>query len=92
MPRVQALKKIFFLFKNKNIILFFFFFLVFLGPPLRHMEVPRLGVELELQLLIYATATATGDPSRMQLTPQLIATPDPYPTERAQRSNPRPEY
>ena len=26
----------------------FFFFLVFLGPHLRHMEVPRLGVKLEL--------------------------------------------
>ena len=26
------------------------------------MEVPRLGVELELQLLAYATATATQDP------------------------------
>ena len=26
-----------------------------------HMEVPRLGVELELQLLAYATATATPD-------------------------------
>ena len=27
---------------------FFFFFFVFLGPCLRHMEVPRLGVKLEL--------------------------------------------
>ena len=27
---------------------FFFVFLPFLGPLLRHMEVPRLGVELEL--------------------------------------------
>ena len=27
------------------------------------MEVPRLGVELELQLPAYATATATVDPS-----------------------------
>ena len=26
----------------------FFVFLPFLGPLLRHMEVPRLGVELEL--------------------------------------------
>ena len=25
----------------------FFVFLLFLGPPLRHMEVPRLGVESE---------------------------------------------
>ena len=34
---------------------------VFLGPHLRHMEVPRLEVSLELQLP--ATATATPDPS-----------------------------
>ena len=29
----------------------------------QHMEIPRLGVELELQLPAYATATATWDPS-----------------------------
>ena len=43
---------------------FFFFFLsffVFLGPYLRHMEVPKLGVKLELQLPAYATTTATPD-------------------------------
>ena len=35
----------------------------FLGPPPRHMEVSRLGVKLQLQLLAYSTATATWDPS-----------------------------
>ena len=40
----------------------FFFFLV---PQLRHMEVPRLGVVLELQLPAYTTATETPDPSRI---------------------------
>ena len=30
---------------------------VFLGPYLQHMEVPRLGVESELQLPVYTTAT-----------------------------------
>ena len=40
----------------------FVLFLVFLGPLLRHMEVPRLGVELELQPA-YTRATATRDPS-----------------------------
>ena len=35
----------------------------FLGLSLRHTEVPRLGVKLELQLLAYTTATATPDPS-----------------------------
>ena len=37
----------------------------FLGLYLRHMEVPRLGVELELQLLAYITATATPDLSHV---------------------------
>ena len=37
-----------------------FFFVCFLGPHWQHMEVPRLGVEL--QLLAYATATAMPDP------------------------------
>ena len=40
-----------------------FFFPCFLGPQPRHMEVPSLGVKLELQLLAYATAVATPDPS-----------------------------
>ena len=35
----------------------------FWGPHSWHMEVPRLGVELELQLPAYATATATQVPS-----------------------------
>ena len=43
----------------------YFFFFCFLGPQLPHMDVPRLGVESELQLPAYitATATATWDPS-----------------------------
>ena len=42
-----------------------FSFFVFSGPHLRHMEVPRLGVELELHLLAYTTARATPDPSHI---------------------------
>ena len=43
---------------------FFFFFFFFLGPHVQHMEVPRLGVQLELQLLTYITAIAMlWDPS-----------------------------
>ena len=38
-------------------------FLFFLGPHVWHMEVPRLGVESQLQLLAYTTATATQDQS-----------------------------
>ena len=46
-------------------LLLFFFFLsfIFLGLHLRHMEVPRLGVQSELQLPAYTTVTATPDPS-----------------------------
>ena len=39
----------------------FCLFFLFLGPHLWHMEVPRLGVKLELHLLAYATATAMPD-------------------------------
>ena len=42
----------------------FFFFLVFLGLHLRHVVVPRLGAESELQLPACATATGMPDPSR----------------------------
>ena len=38
---------------------------VFLGLHPWHMEVPRLGVKLELQLLAYTTATATPDLSHV---------------------------
>ena len=41
------------------------FFLVLLGPCPRHTKVPRLGVQLELQLPAYAIATATPDPCRV---------------------------
>ena len=37
-----------------------FIHFVFLGPHPQHMEVPRLGVQLELQLPAYATATKLG--------------------------------
>ena len=37
---------------------YFFFFFCFLGQHPRHVEVPRLGVESELQLLAYTAATA----------------------------------
>ena len=43
----------------------FFCLFVFLGPHLRHMEVSRLGIELELQLLAYTTAIATQDLSHI---------------------------
>ena len=39
----------------------FVYLFCFLGPHLRHMEVPRPGTESEIQLLAYATATATPD-------------------------------
>ena len=38
---------------------------IFLGPNPQPMEVPRLGVELELWLPAYTTATATIDPSHI---------------------------
>ena len=44
---------------------FFFFFVFFFRADLQPMEVPKLGVESELQLLAYTTATATLDLSRV---------------------------
>ena len=44
---------------------FLFIFMLSLGPHLWHIIVPGLGVELELQLLAYTTATATSDLSRV---------------------------
>ena len=43
----------------------FLFFFCFLGLYLRHMEIPRLGVESELQLPACTTATAMWDPNRV---------------------------
>ena len=58
------------LFGNRHFIFYFilfssllFYYFCFLRPHLRHMEVPRLGVESKLQLPAYTTATATSDPS-----------------------------
>ena len=49
--------------KKKNLLfnVLFFLFFFFLGPHLKHMEVPRLEVKLELQLPTYTTATTTRD-------------------------------
>ena len=51
---------------RKGLVLFlsfltFFFFFLLLGPHLWHMEISRVGAELELQLLTCATATAMWD-------------------------------
>lgn len=40
------------------------FFFPFLGLHPQHMEVPTLGVKLELELPAFASATATWDPSQ----------------------------
>ena len=42
--------------------LFFVFCFLFLGLHLQHMEVPRLGIDLELELQAYIRATAMRDP------------------------------
>ena len=42
-----------------------FIFFCFLGPYPRHLEVPRLGVESELQLPASTTATEMRDPSHV---------------------------
>ena len=49
----------------------------FLGPHLQHTEVPGLGVESELQLPAYTTATATWNRSSICDTAALMGMPDP---------------
>ena len=69
--------------------LFIYLFICFLGPHPWRMEVPRLEVESELQLPAYATATVMREPSQVCYL-QLMATPDPRPTERGQGTNRNP--
>ena len=63
-------------------VFFFFFFpsfglFVFLGAHPWHMEVPRLGVELELKLPSYTATIAMQDLSHVcNLQPRLMAMPD----------------
>ena len=45
--------------------IFYLFIFCFLGLYQWHMEVPRLGVQSEPQLLVYTTATATWDQSHV---------------------------
>ena len=55
-------------FQNSELLLFelfFFFFFCFFGPHPWHMEVPKLGVEWELQPPAYTTVTATQDLSHI---------------------------
>ena len=49
---------------KRNLFIYFLYIFFFLGPHPRHMEDPRLGIELELQLLVCATAMAMIDLSR----------------------------
>ena len=66
----------------ENWILFFF-----IGPHSRHMKVPRLGVELELQWPASATATAIEAELCLWPTLQLTVTLGPQPTEQGQGWN-----
>ena len=60
-----VLDKILFIVAAKNPFFYCLLFFFFSGPHPWHMEVPRLGIKSELQLLAYATATAMQDPSHV---------------------------
>ena len=51
--------------EKEGFVLFLFLFFCFLGLHPWHMELPRLGVESELQLPAYTAATANWYPSRV---------------------------
>ena len=71
---------------------FFFFLLVFcfLGLNLWHVEVPRLGVKLELYLLACATTTAMWDLSHVSDLHHSSWHLDTGPTEQDHGLNPHP--
>ena len=50
---------------KRFLLLSFLFFDCFLGPHLRHTEVPKPGVISELQLLAYTTTTPMHDPNHV---------------------------
>ena len=59
-------------------VFFLTFFFLLLQPHLWHMEVPGLGVKLELQLLAYGHSHSNaGSEPWLRPTPQLTAMPDP---------------
>ena len=79
----------FFVFYFLKIYLFIYF--CFLGPHLWHTEIPRLGIQLELQLLACTTATPMQDLSQVwDLHHSSQVTLDPQPTARGQGLNPHP--
>ena len=56
------------------------------------MEVPRLGVEYgAVAAGLHHSHNTTRSESHVRPTPQLMATPDPQPTERGQGLNPQPQ-
>ena len=60
------------------VIVFAFFFFFFLQPHLWHMEVPGLGVELELHTAgLCHTHSNTRSKLHLKTMPQLVAMPDP---------------
>ena len=58
----KCINSFFFMAKWYSIVYMYHIFF-FLRPNLWHMEIPRLGVELELQLPAYTTNSAMPDPS-----------------------------
>ena len=63
--KISCRKDVWVFFKKIHSVYLFLFLFWFLGPQPWHMEVPRLGVKLELQLPAYTTATAMQELSRI---------------------------
>ena len=69
----------------------FFFFLSFLGLHLLHMEAPRLGGRIGAAAAsLHHSHSNTVSKLHLWPTLELAETPDPWPTEQGQGSNPRP--
>ena len=86
MLQLESISRCFYVF----VFVFLFCFVFFLGLRPWHMEVPRLGVELELQLLAYTTDTATQDPSHLCDLYHSSQQCQPQPTEQGEGLNLKP--
>ena len=72
-----------------KIIYLFVYLFFFLQMHLWLMEVPSRGAKLELQLpALHNSHSNAGSQPHLPPAPQLMATPDPEPTEKGQGSNP----
>ena len=83
LPTVSSMVNIRLVLKSVSVFPFFFLFFFLLWPGLQYIEIPRLGLNWS------GSCRPMPQPQQHQmwLMPQLVARPDPLPTEQGQGSN-----